>query len=92
MENGKIIVKLVSLKDPCSACVIIDGLLKEMLIKIQKEMDNVQVEIIELNNLNQVHSIKGLEVEKFPAVLINDEQVTAGSLPSRQQLIAMIKL
>jgi hypothetical protein len=49
------------------------------------------LEIIELDNLKQVAMVQGLEVEKLPAVLINNEQVTAGSLPTKEQLISMIQ-
>ncbi|MBZ4646445.1 MAG: Thioredoxin domain [Clostridia bacterium] len=91
MVHQKVNVKVVSLKEPCTACIIIDGLIKEILAKIQKEYNNVEVEIIELEHPKQAHLVKGLEVEKFPAILINDEQVTAGSLPSKQQLISMIQ-
>lgn len=84
-------VTVVSLKEPCTACIIIDGLIKETLQKLQQQYPQLQVEILELDHLNQAAHIEGLEVEKFPAILINGEQVTAGSLPSRQQLLEWIR-
>jgi len=81
-------IKLITLKDPCTACVIIDGAVKEILQKIKKEYENVNIECIELKNLSEVHKIEGLEVEKFPAVLLNGEQITAGNILSKKQMIA----
>ncbi|HBM75085.1 MAG TPA: hypothetical protein DD429_05965 [Clostridiaceae bacterium] len=87
----KVKVTLISLKHPCTACLITYGLIKEILEKIRKDFDFVEIEYLELEDLKHIHSIPGLEVEKFPALLINDEQITAGSLPMKKQLITIIK-
>jgi hypothetical protein len=86
----KVTIKLVSLKEPCTACFIIGGLIRETLVKLQREYTGIDIEIIELEKLEQIYDIPGMEVEKLPAILINDVQVTAGSLPSKQQLITLI--
>lgn len=83
----KVEVNVVVLKDPCAACFIIGGLVKEMFDKFQKEMDFIKVEYIELENLKNLHLIKGLEVENFPAVIINEEQITAGSIPDKREIV-----
>ena len=88
----KITITLVSLKDPCTSCHIIYGLIKEMLEKVQKEYSNIEVKFIELEHIKKAAEIEGLEVEKFPAVLINNEQITAGSLLTKQQLISIIQM
>jgi hypothetical protein len=90
MVGNKVKMKVISMKQPCTACLIIDNLLKETLTKLQKEEPRFEVEFIELDNLKQVGMVPGLEVEKLPALLINDEQVTAGSLPSKQQITSWI--
>lgn len=84
-------ITLIELKQPCTACLITGNLIKEMLDKIKKRLDYVKVEYIELDNLKDIHSIEGLEVEKFPALIVNHEQFTAGSLPMMENLITMIK-
>jgi len=89
---GKITITLVSLKDPCTACNIIYGLIKETLEKIQKEYSNVEVKLIELDHIKKAAEVEGLEVEKFPAVLINNEQITAGSLITKRQLASIIQM
>jgi len=69
---------------------LVYNLLKEILAKLQKEQPWIELEFIELDNLKQVGMVPGLEVEKLPALLINNEQVTAGSLPSKKQIITWI--
>lgn len=85
-------ITMVSLDQPCTACIIIEGHLKEMLAKLEIRMDNIEVENIIIHDLKNIHSIEGLEIEKFPALLINNEQITAGSLPSLDVLLNQLKL
>lgn len=82
----KVKVNIVTLKEPCSACFIIGGLVKQMFDKLQKEMAFIEVEYTELEDLKNIHNIQGLEVEKFPAVIINGEQITAGTIPDKKEL------
>lgn len=89
MSQAKPRITMVSLKEPCSACLIIDGLLRETLDKLGRETD-IDVEFIVLENLKDVSKVEGLEVEKFPALLINGEQVTAGGLVTERQLRSLI--
>lgn len=91
MIQKQVKITLISLKQPCSACLIIGGLVVEMLGKIIRDCNYVYIENIELDNLKDVHSIEGLEIENFPAIIINGEQITAGSLPMEEQLISIIR-
>ncbi|HBE78446.1 MAG TPA: hypothetical protein DDW65_11825 [Firmicutes bacterium] len=90
VTGNRIKINVVSMKQPCTACLITGNLLKEILAKLQKEQPWIELEFIELDNLKQVGMVPGLEVEKLPALLINNEQVTAGSLPSKKQIITWI--
>jgi hypothetical protein len=54
-------------------------------------MSFVDVEYTQLENLKNLHSIEGLEVESFPAVIINGEQITAGTIPDKRQIIKRIE-
>lgn len=87
----KVNVNVVILKDPCSACSIIGGLIKEMFTGLQKEMDFINVKYTELPDLKDLHSIDGLEVEKFPAIIINGEQITAGTIPDKKEIANLLK-
>lgn len=84
-------VKLVTLNEPCNACIIISNLIKEMFTYLERELPAVTFEVIELDHIKKIKNIEGIEVEKMPIILINDEQVTAGSLPNRKYLKQLIE-
>lgn len=84
-------VNIIMLKDPCSACFIIAGLVKGIFDKLQREMDFIDIEYIELKDLKNLHLVDGLEVENFPAIIINGEQFTAGTVPDKRELINILK-
>jgi hypothetical protein len=83
-------ITIVTLSQPCSACYITEGLVREMFNKFKKEFPFIDIEYIILDNLREVANIEGIEIEKFPAVLIDGEQVTAGSVPDKNQIIKFI--
>ncbi len=87
----KVKINVVILHDPCSACFIIGGLVREIFEKLKGKMDFIDVEYTELENLKNLHSIEGLEVESFPAIIINGEQITAGTIPDKREIIKRIK-
>ncbi len=78
-------IEIVTLKEPCTACQIIEGLIRDMLKKLKAQYDVEVVNTI-LQHPKEAATVEGLEVEKFPALLINGEQITAGSLPRLDQL------
>ncbi len=80
------VLKMVSLTEPCSACVMIDGLIHEMLDKLLIKFPQARIEYQVVEHLKDIRQVKGLEVEKFPALFLNDDQITAGTLPTPQQL------
>lgn len=84
-------VTLVSLKDPCTACQIVADAVREVLAKLYREMPFLVMEDLVLEHPNQAGRVRGLEVEKYPALLVDDEQVTAGSIPSRKWLAVLIE-
>lgn len=87
----KVKITIVTLKEPCSACLILNNLVKEIIAKLQKKFDNLDIQYVEFSNLARIHEIEGLEVEKFPAIIVNGEQVTAGELPDINYLISVIE-
>jgi hypothetical protein len=84
-------INVVILQNPCSACFIMAGLVREMFDKLQKRIGYIDVEYTELENLKNLHSVEGLEVESFPAIIINGEQVTAGTIPDKREIIKKIE-
>lgn len=87
----KVKITIVTLKEPCSACLILNNLVKEIMAKLQKKFDNLDIQYVEFSNLARIHEIEGLEVEKFPAIIVNNEQITAGELPDINYLISAIE-
>lgn len=79
-------VKLVSLNEPCSACVIITDLIRGMFKELEKELTEVTFKVQILEHIKELKDIKGVEVEKMPIILLNDEQITAGSLPNKRYI------
>lgn len=84
-------ISIVTLSKPCSACYMIEGLVREIFNKLKGEFPLLNIDYIVLDDLKQVTSIEGIEVEKFPAVLINGEQITAGSVPDKRQIKKFIE-
>ncbi|MGC8971563.1 MAG: thioredoxin family protein [bacterium] len=83
-------IDVVSLKDPCSACNIIYGLIKEIMSKLKRKYSFLDINYIEIKDFKEIYSIEGLEVEKFPAIIINGEQFTAGTIPDIKELERII--
>ena len=59
--------------------------------KTVERMPGVELIIEVLNHPAECAGVAGMEVEKLPAVFINDEQITAGGLLHRRQLIKLIE-
>lgn len=83
-------LKLVCMGYPCTGCTIVQSLIKEVMQKVVNQT-GVDYEEVILKHPSEIYDIKGVEVEKLPLVLINDEQVTAGNLISTKELIKLIE-
>lgn len=85
-------IDVVFLKEPCSACLIIFNLIKEIMEKLKEKYSFLEVNYIEIEQLTDLHSIEGLEVEKFPAIIIAGEQISAGTIPNMKEIEKIILL
>ncbi len=83
-------VTLVCLKYPCSACLIVQNLMREILPKVCTPRGITHKEIV-LDDPRLIYTVEGAEVEKFPMLLLDGEQVTAGNLLHARQLAAMLE-
>ncbi|MEG1879729.1 MAG: thioredoxin family protein [Oscillospiraceae bacterium] len=77
------------MKYPCNSCIIVQGLIKEVVAKVIAKT-GVSYEEVILNHPNEVFKVEGLEVEKLPALILDGEQITAGNLISTKQLLLLI--
>lgn len=84
-------INIITLKEPCTACVILNNVSFEIIDKLKVKYKDIVVNHIELENLKMAHKIKGLEVEKFPAIIVNGEQISAGTVPNMEYLIKAIE-
>ncbi len=85
-------VDIVFLEEPCSACLIIFNFIKEIMERLKGKYNFLEVNYIEIKKLEDLHSIKGLEVEKFPAIIIDGEQISAGTIPDIGEIEKIISL
>ena len=77
---------LVLQKNPCTACVILNNLDCESLQKVADARSDFTWETVEIGHPSEARLVPGLEVESFPAVLLDGEQITAGNLLSPRLL------
>ncbi len=76
----------MTLDQPCTACLITCRLTEEIIEKVRKRGGDFPFRIVRLRHIKEAAAVEGLEVEKFPAVIIGGEQVTAGSFPHPDML------
>ncbi len=79
-------IQVISLKQPCTACVITTNLLFELMQKLKKRDDSLDISLIKLSHINEIYEIEGVEVEKLPMIIVDGEQITAGSFPTREMI------
>ncbi|HML49550.1 MAG TPA: thioredoxin family protein [Clostridia bacterium] len=90
MKQARHKIVMIDLLHPCTACVIADNLLRESLGKVQKARADVEVEIVALSHPRELARYPAVEVEKMPLLIIDDEQVSAGSFLTPRQIIALL--
>ena len=80
----------IGMKYPCSSCAIIQNLNLEIIEKVRSKRPEIEYKQIILLNPKELYQIEGIEVEKMPIILLNQEQVSAGNLISSKQLVQWI--
>jgi len=83
-------IVMVDLLHPCTACLITDNLLRESLEKVKQLRDDVDVEYIVIEHPKKLAEIEGVEVEKLPLLIVDGEQISAGSFLTPKQINAII--
>ena len=86
------VVRLVTMKNPCQACMIVSDLMVGLFDKISAQYNDVEFLVIMLERPEELCKIPGLVMEKLPAVIINDEQVSCGNVLHRRQLKEYIEI
>lgn len=79
-------LKLVTLVQACSSCAIVETLVRESVEKVLAKAPNVEYEATFVGTPQEIEAVPNLEVERFPALLVNGEQITAGSIITPRDL------
>jgi hypothetical protein len=80
------IVQLVEMKNPCQSCIIVSDLMINLFERIKPEYPDVDFVITILERPEDARKVDGLEIDLFPAILIDKEQITAGNILHKRQL------
>lgn len=88
MANRQVKINIITIKCSHTFCLILTNLIKETAFKLQRQYSNIEVDTTELDSLEQIASIKELKEKRFPAVFVNDVQISAGTLPMEHELLS----
>lgn len=83
-------ITMIDLSHPCTACLITDNLLVESREKVKRARADVEVEIVSIEHPIELKLYPEVEVERMPLLIIDGEQVSAGSFLTPRQIIAML--
>jgi hypothetical protein len=81
---------MIDLSHPCTACLITDNLLTESLEKVKKMRGDIEVEFVIVEHPSELTSFPEVEVERMPLLIVDGEQVSAGSFLTPRQIIALL--
>ncbi|MDR0287725.1 MAG: thioredoxin family protein [Clostridiales bacterium] len=82
---------MVSFDYPCTACLITENLVLDVLNRVKRDID-FDIKIVKLERPSEVSKVEGLEVEKFPALFLNGEQISAGNIIGYRELKALLEM
>jgi hypothetical protein len=84
--------KLVVTAQPCSACQITTDLITETMGCVCKLRSDFDYEIVVIGHPRELARVEGIEVEMLPAVLLDGEQISAGTVVAPRQILKMLDL
>mgnify|MGYP006297228031 CR=1 FL=1 len=82
------VITLVSRKQHCISCDITDRIVRESLKSVDRKRGDVEVEYLELDEIEP--SPVALDTERYPAVLIDGRQVSAGEVVTEEKLLELL--
>jgi hypothetical protein len=83
-------ITMIDLSHPCTACLITDNLLAESLEKVKSARGDVEVDFVTIEHPSELKLFPEVEVERMPLLIIDGEQVSAGSFLTPRQIIALL--
>jgi hypothetical protein len=82
---------IVRLARACSSCAIIENLVQESIRRVQRDYPQLEVNERVVDSIAEINAVEDLEVERFPAVILAGEQITAGSIVTPKELRLLVE-
>lgn len=79
-------ISVVTIREICAACWIVEGALRQIMGRMQGRMPALEVEWVVYETPGQAMEHPGLEEPKFPSIFYHGEQMTAGEIPTVEEL------
>lgn len=83
-------ITLVSKDQHCASCTISDQIVREVLNEVKKKHPEITIRRIKLA-AGEKCGLPGVDIQQFPALLLNGRQITAGSIITEERLEQLIK-
>ena len=91
MSQSNVKLTIVTIRDLCTACFIVEGAVRQIMEKMAPILAEVDVEWNVHIDPAEAMKYPYLEMPSFPALFLNGEQVTAGTIPDRRELARWIE-
>lgn len=82
------LITLVSRKQHCISCNITDRIVRDAVESVDRKLSDVEVRHIDLDEIEP--SPVPLEPERYPALLINGKQISAGEVVTEEKLLDLL--
>ncbi len=85
-HHGLLIVQ----RHPCNACAIITALNRETFEKVGAKRKDFTYELVVIDHPKELASMPFVEVESLPIAVVDDEQITAGTILPPKRLLEIL--
>jgi hypothetical protein len=82
------VITLVSRKQHCISCDITDRIVREAIESVDRKRTDIEARYIELDEIEP--SPVFLKTERYPAVLIDGRQISAGEVVTEEKLLELL--
>jgi len=82
-------ITLISKDQHCLSCTMSDQIVREVLQQIKTKNPEYQITYISLD-ADQECTIPAVKIHQFPSILLNNKQITAGSIITEERLEELI--
>ena len=90
MTKDRTILHVVTTRHLCQACSIVEEVVRQMMAEATRDLA-VDVQWTVYETMEEAFGHPNLELPSFPAIFLGDEQLTAGSIPSKEEIETWIQ-